>query len=153
MPAHPCRCICASDDTLAASPRVSFYPTHSDSPSGTVHQSLTPSSPLHSFLGYVDLLGTTYSAPSIATGYGAYIAIPLLRAAVDGKQDQLTEEAARELLHECMRVLFYRDARSLDKVCTTVPRCREAMMLTPFRTVSTRDGDSGRCDDLRPDSA
>ena len=68
------------------------------------------------FLGYVDLLGTTYSAPSIATGYGAYIAIPLLRAAVDGKQDQLTEENAKQLLHECMRVLFYRDARSLDKV-------------------------------------
>ncbi|KAI0739573.1 proteasome endopeptidase complex beta subunit [Daedaleopsis nitida] len=67
------------------------------------------------FLGYVDLLGTTYSAPSIATGYGAYIAIPLLRAAVDGKQDQLSEAAARELLHDCMRVLFYRDARSLDK--------------------------------------
>ncbi|TFK85115.1 proteasome endopeptidase complex beta subunit [Polyporus arcularius HHB13444] len=67
------------------------------------------------FLGYVDLLGTTYSAPSIATGYGAYIAIPLLRAAVDGKQDQLTEENAKKILHECMRVLFYRDARSLDK--------------------------------------
>ncbi|OSD00362.1 proteasome endopeptidase complex beta subunit [Trametes coccinea BRFM310] len=67
------------------------------------------------FLGYVDLLGTTYSAPSIATGYGAYIAIPLLRAAVDGKEDTLTEDAARALLHECMRVLFYRDARSLDK--------------------------------------
>ena len=71
---------------------------------------------IHRFLGYVDLLGTTYSAPSIATGYGAYIAIPLLRAAVDGKQDQLTEENAKRLLHECMRVLFYRDARSLDKV-------------------------------------
>lgn len=68
------------------------------------------------FLGYVDLLGTTYSAPSIATGYGAYIAVPLLRAAVDGKQDELSEESAKQLLHECMRVLYYRDARSLDKV-------------------------------------
>ncbi|KAL1942318.1 hypothetical protein VTO73DRAFT_6382 [Trametes versicolor] len=67
------------------------------------------------FLGYVDLLGTTYSAPSIATGYGSYIAIPLLRAAVDGKQDALGEAEARTLLHDCMRVLFYRDARSLDK--------------------------------------
>ncbi|EJF57705.1 proteasome endopeptidase complex beta subunit [Dichomitus squalens LYAD-421 SS1] len=67
------------------------------------------------FLAYVDLLGTTYSAPSIATGYGAYIAIPLLRAAVDGRVDELTEENARALLHDCMRVLFYRDARSLDK--------------------------------------
>ena len=67
-------------------------------------------------MSYVDLLGTTYSSPSIATGYGAYIAVPLLRAAVDGKQDQLTEDAAKKILHECMRVLFYRDARSLDKV-------------------------------------
>lgn len=62
------------------------------------------------FLGYVDLLGTTYSAPSIATGYGSYIAIPLLRAAVDGKQDALEEAEARTLLHDCMRVLVYRDA-------------------------------------------
>ena len=79
---------------------------------------LTPSHPCAPcrFLGYVDLLGTTYSAPSIATGYGSYIAIPLLRAAVDGRVDELTEENARNLLHECMRVLFYRDARSLDKV-------------------------------------
>ncbi|CCM00032.1 uncharacterized protein FIBRA_02058 [Fibroporia radiculosa] len=67
------------------------------------------------FLAYVDLLGTTYSAPSIATGYGAHIAIPLLRDVVDGHQDTLTEEDARQLLHDCMRVLYYRDARSLDK--------------------------------------
>ncbi|EMD35838.1 hypothetical protein CERSUDRAFT_115768 [Gelatoporia subvermispora B] len=67
------------------------------------------------FLAYVDLLGVTYSAPSLATGYGAHIAIPLLREVVDGRQDTLTEEDARKLLHDCMRVLFYRDARSLDK--------------------------------------
>jgi len=67
------------------------------------------------FLAYVDLLGTTYSSPSLATGYGAHIAIPLLRSAVDGREDTLTEEDARKLLHDCMRVLFYRDARSLDK--------------------------------------
>lgn len=67
------------------------------------------------FLAYVDLLGTTYSASSIATGYGSYIAIPILRAAVDNKENTLTEEDARKLLHECMRVLYYRDGRSLDK--------------------------------------
>ncbi|KAI0942403.1 hypothetical protein AcW1_010270 [Taiwanofungus camphoratus] len=67
------------------------------------------------FLAYVDLLGTTYSSPSIATGYGAHIAIPLLRKAVDGRQDTLSEADARKLLQDCMRVLYYRDARSLDK--------------------------------------
>ncbi|PCH34702.1 proteasome endopeptidase complex beta subunit [Wolfiporia cocos MD-104 SS10] len=67
------------------------------------------------FLAYVDLLGTTYSARSLATGYGAHIAIPLLRTAVDNASQLLTEEEARTLLTDCMRVLFYRDARSLDK--------------------------------------
>ncbi|KAI0791340.1 proteasome endopeptidase complex beta subunit [Abortiporus biennis] len=67
------------------------------------------------FLAYVDLLGTTYSASTLATGYGAYIALPLLRSAVEGREDELTEEQAQKLLTDCMRVLFYRDARSLDK--------------------------------------
>ncbi|KAI0804504.1 nucleophile aminohydrolase [Irpex lacteus] len=67
------------------------------------------------FLAYVDLLGTTYSASSIATGYGAYIAIPLLRNAVDGKENTLTEQEARKVIEDSMRVLFYRDARSLNK--------------------------------------
>lgn len=69
------------------------------------------------FLAYVDLLGTTYTASTIATGYGAYIAVPLLRTAVEGRENELTEEEARKILEGAMRVLFYRDARSLDKVC------------------------------------
>ncbi|KAH9840705.1 proteasome endopeptidase complex beta subunit [Rhodofomes roseus] len=67
------------------------------------------------FLAFVDLLGTTYSAPSLATGYGAHIALPLLRQSIDPNPDAVTEEAAREILRNCMRVLYYRDARSLDK--------------------------------------
>ncbi|KAI8455435.1 20S proteasome subunit beta 7 [Phakopsora pachyrhizi] len=70
------------------------------------------------FLSYVDLLGTTYSAPSIATGYGSYIAQPLLRKVLDdlpNGHSGLTEEVARKTLEECMKVLFYRDARSLNK--------------------------------------
>ncbi|KAH7914905.1 nucleophile aminohydrolase [Hygrophoropsis aurantiaca] len=67
------------------------------------------------FLSYVDLLGTTYSASTLATGYGSYIAQPLLRKAVEGYEDILTEEDARKVLENSMRVLFYRDARSLNK--------------------------------------
>jgi 20S proteasome subunit beta 7 len=68
-----------------------------------------------SFLGYVDLLGTTYSSSTIATGYGAYIAQPLLRKAVEGRETTLTEEEAVTIFQDCMKVLFYRDARSLNK--------------------------------------
>jgi 20S proteasome subunit beta 7 len=67
------------------------------------------------FLAFVDLLGTTYSASTIATGYGAHIALPLLRSAVEGREDTLTEEEALAIIENSMKVLFYRDARSLNK--------------------------------------
>lgn len=62
------------------------------------------------------MLGTTYESDSIATGYGAYLAQPLLRKAVEGKELNMSEDEAAQLLERCMRVLYYRDARSLDKV-------------------------------------
>jgi 20S proteasome subunit beta 7 len=74
------------------------------------------------FLAYVDLLGTTYSAPTLATGYGNHLAQPLLRRAMEklGKGDEgwkeMTEEMAKKILMDSMKVLFYRDARSLNKV-------------------------------------
>lgn len=40
----------------------------------------------------------------------------MLRNAVDGRIVPLTETEASQLLENCMRVLYYRDARSLDKV-------------------------------------
>ncbi|KAJ7471818.1 nucleophile aminohydrolase [Mycena latifolia] len=67
------------------------------------------------FLAFVDLLGTTYTASTLATGYGAHIAQPLLRRAVEGREDTLTEDEARAIITQSMQVLFYRDARSLDK--------------------------------------
>lgn len=75
------------------------------------------------FIGYVDLLGTTYTAPTLATGFGAHIAQPLLReafeksAGTDGKGPLPTAEEAEAVIDECMKVLFYRDARSMNKVC------------------------------------
>jgi 20S proteasome subunit beta 7 len=70
----------------------------------------------YSFLGYVDLLGTTYQSPTIATGFGAYIAQPLLRNAVDDRAEPLSENEAVAVIQLCMKALFYRDARSLNKV-------------------------------------
>ncbi|XP_055440279.1 proteasome subunit beta type-4 isoform X2 [Bubalus kerabau] len=66
------------------------------------------------FLGYVDMLGVAYEAPSLATGYGAYLAQPLLREVLE-KQPVLSQTEARELVERCMRVLYYRDARSYNR--------------------------------------
>lgn len=67
------------------------------------------------FLGYVDLLGTTYQSTTIATGFGLHLAQPLLRKEVEGREHEIDEARAREILENCMRVLFYRDARSLNR--------------------------------------
>lgn len=80
---------------------------------------VTPASPSNPtptpFLGYVDLLGVTYQSSTIATGFGLHLAQPLLRKAVEGREHELTEQEAREILEGCMKVLFYRDARALNR--------------------------------------
>jgi len=49
-----------------------------------------------------------------------HLAQPLLRAALDKRgvdgEKTLEEDEARKILENAMRVLFYRDARSLNKV-------------------------------------
>ncbi|KAJ2775824.1 Proteasome subunit beta type-7 [Coemansia javaensis] len=67
-------------------------------------------------LGYVDLYGTTYTADAVATGFGKQIAIPMLRRRVEGRADEISEEEAVAILDDCMRVLFYRDCRALNKL-------------------------------------
>lgn len=66
------------------------------------------------FLGAVDKLGTAYEDKIIATGYGAYIATPLLRDALEKNPDMNADEAVA-ILKKCMEVLYYRDARSFNK--------------------------------------
>jgi 20S proteasome alpha/beta subunit len=83
-------------------------------------------------LAFVDLLGTTYSASTLATGYGAHIAQPLLRKAVEGREDTLSETEARKIIEDSMRVLFYRDARSIDKVPMNVVYRRDRNLAYTF---------------------
>ncbi|XP_067004054.2 proteasome subunit beta type-4 [Anabrus simplex] len=66
------------------------------------------------YLGTVDKLGTAYVDSHIATGYGAFIALPLMRDEVE-KKPNLSKREAQQLLVRCMQVLYYRDARSYPK--------------------------------------
>lgn len=69
------------------------------------------------FLASADLQGTTFSAPSLATGYGSMLAQPIMRlhAGTEETAATLTCDQAVKVIKECMKVLFYRDARSLDR--------------------------------------
>ncbi|RPA87341.1 proteasome subunit beta [Ascobolus immersus RN42] len=69
------------------------------------------------FLASVDLLGTTFDGPALATGFGAHLALPLLRKLVPNEEasQNVTKEQATEAVKAAMKVLFYRDARSIDE--------------------------------------
>lgn len=83
------------------------------------------------FLGAIDKLGTAFVDEVIATGYGAYIAVPLLRKALESKPTMSKEEAI-ELLTTCMTVLYYRDARSYRKYEIGVITADGSEVLGPF---------------------
>lgn len=68
------------------------------------------------FIGNVDSLGLSYEENIVASGLGLYIAVPMMRAAVEAKGGPLDKASAIELLKKCLEVLFYRDCLSYDKV-------------------------------------
>ncbi|KAJ9077027.1 Proteasome subunit beta type-7 [Entomophthora muscae] len=84
------------------------------------------------FLGFVDLRGTHYTSPTIATGFGAYLAQPILRKATEERDDLLSEEEARKVIDDCLRVLFYRDARSMNKMQIAKITAEGAEISEPF---------------------
>ncbi|ODV97403.1 hypothetical protein PACTADRAFT_38938 [Pachysolen tannophilus NRRL Y-2460] len=87
------------------------------------------------FLKYVDLLGVTYGADSLATGFGSHLAIPLLRKKLDSDDavKNLTEEEGIKLISECMKVLYYRDARSLDKYSLAIIKKDDVKLIKGLR--------------------
>src|SRR5436305_398480 len=55
------------------------------------------------FLSFADLLGTTYNAPTLATGFGAHLAQPLLRRLVPEDEKSvkdITRQQAVEAVYE-----------------------------------------------------
>lgn len=74
------------------------------------------------YLASVDLRGTTFTSPSLATGFGSALAQPIMRryAATEEDAAKLSREEAVEVVKECMKVLYYRDARSLDRYSIAV---------------------------------
>ncbi|KAI1192999.1 proteasome endopeptidase complex, beta subunit [Nemania serpens] len=68
------------------------------------------------FLAAADLLGTTFTSPSLATGFGSMLAQPIMRRLVpdEAAVAAVSREQAVACVRQCLKVLFYRDARSLD---------------------------------------
>lgn len=91
------------------------------------------------FLGYVDLVGTCYTDDYVTTGYGSHLALPLIRKAW---RPDLTLEEATKLITDCMRVLFYRDARASNKIQITTLNQQGVHISAPVE-LATYNWDSG----------
>ncbi|GMF43666.1 unnamed protein product [Phytophthora fragariaefolia] len=65
------------------------------------------------FLGQVTMIGLAFEGDFIATGFGHHLGMPLLRK---HWRPDMEEAEARKLLEDCMRVCFYRDCRTINRV-------------------------------------
>ena len=65
------------------------------------------------FLGTTDKIGTKYECDYLATGIGLHMAQPIM---YDRWKPDMSEAEARALLEDCMRVLYYRDCRTINSI-------------------------------------
>lgn len=63
-------------------------------------------------LAFCDHQGTYFEEDYIATGFGSYLAMPILR---NNWTPNITKEQATELIITCLKICFYRDCRAYCK--------------------------------------
>uniref|UniRef100_A0A8C4N7G0 Proteasome subunit beta n=1 Tax=Eptatretus burgeri TaxID=7764 RepID=A0A8C4N7G0_EPTBU len=88
-----------------------------------------------SFLGYVDRIGLAYESPVVATGFGAFIALPLMRDAHE-KNPNMSKDEALTLLERCLKILYYRDSRAFNRYEIAIVTKDGATILPPASCVT-----------------
>lgn len=64
------------------------------------------------FLGTIGMIGTNYTDAHVATGFGNHLARPIFR---ERHSPDMDEEAATKMLHDALKVCYYRDKQSINK--------------------------------------
>jgi len=91
------------------------------------------------FLGLVDKIGTAYKDDILATGFGSYLALPILR---EKWRADMEEGEARALLEDCLRVLFYRDCRASNRVQIAKATADGTLVSEPYEIETSWDSAS-----------
>lgn len=83
------------------------------------------------FLGMVDLYGTKVEGNFLLTGLAAHYCQVLMQNAW---RPDLTEEEAKKVIEDCMKVMFYRDKKASDEIqITTITKDRGVQIHDPYR--------------------
>jgi len=64
------------------------------------------------FLGTIGMIGTNYEDAHVATGFGNHLARPIFR---ERHSPDMSEADAVAMLHDALRVCYYRDKQSINK--------------------------------------
>lgn len=91
------------------------------------------------FLGCVDKIGTAFEDDVLATGFGSYLCLPILR---EKWRPDLEEGEARALLEDCLRVLFYRDCRALNRIQIAKATAEGTLVSEPYELETSWDSAS-----------
>jgi 20S proteasome subunit beta 7 len=86
-------------------------------------------------LGLVDLHGAHFESEVIATGYGLHMGLPLLRKAW---RPDLTVAEAIPVVEDIMKVLFYRDARTSDRIQTAIVQAAGSAAVAPPKVLDSK---------------
>ena len=82
------------------------------------------------FLGMTDLYGTRVENNFLLTGLSAHYCQVLM---TNSWRADMTEAEARTLIEACMRVMFYRDKKSLDNIQISTVTAAGVTMHDPYR--------------------
>eukprot|EP01093_Parvamoeba_rugata_P008795 TRINITY_DN2490_c0_g3_i1.p3 TRINITY_DN2490_c0_g3~~TRINITY_DN2490_c0_g3_i1.p3 ORF type:complete len:129 (+),score=0.57 TRINITY_DN2490_c0_g3_i1:250-636(+) len=86
------------------------------------------------FLAYSDLHGSAYEDNFVATGYGAYLGLPLLRRFY---REDMSEAEAVKLVKHVMEVLYYRDKNTINKISVAVIKADGVVVNAPEQLSTT----------------
>ncbi|XP_017869469.1 PREDICTED: proteasome subunit beta type-4-like [Drosophila arizonae] len=84
------------------------------------------------YLGYVDSRGTALTSDVVTTGFSRVLVEPLIRER-QPRHRPFTYVEAVNALRECMKVLFYRDTRSIEYYTIGVCSRDECKIKGPFK--------------------
>ncbi len=86
------------------------------------------------FLGMVDLYGTKIEDNFLITGLGAHYCQVLM---ANNWRADMSEDEARKLIEDCMRVMFYRDKKATDEIqICKVTKAHGVEIEAPYRISS-----------------
>lgn len=85
-----------------------------------------------SFCGGVTDIGTCWVDDYAAQGYGQDICVPLIRRALEVKNGKLTRTEALQVVHDCLRAIFYRECRAVNRFQVVEAANNKVTISDPF---------------------